>query len=56
MSKSIGQSYFCISVVVTVVVDDKEKNEIVDNVVTVDENFWTLAEYTRGERGLPSWP
>ena len=35
----LGRSYFCISVVVTVVVDDKEKEEeIVDNVVKVDEN------------------
>ena len=32
MSKSIGRSYFCISAVVTVLVDDKEeKEEIVDN-------------------------
>ena len=37
MNKSIGRSYFCISAVVTLVVDGKEKKEeIVDNVVKVD--------------------
>ena len=35
MSKSIGRSDFCISAVVDVV-DDKEKEEIVDNVVKVE--------------------
>ena len=40
MSKSIGRSDFCISAVVIVVVDDKEKEEIVDNVVKVDETFF----------------
>ena len=50
MSKSIGQSYFCISVVVTVVVDDKEKKEIVDNVVKVDENFLNPGRLTLGVR------
>ena len=45
----LGRSYFCISVVVTVVVDDKEKEEeIVDNFVKVDENFLNPGRLTLG--------
>ena len=48
ISISIGRSDFCISAVVTVVVDDKE--EIVDNVVKVDENFLNPGRLTWGLR------
>ena len=50
MSKSIGRSDFCISAVVIVVVDDKEKEEIVDNVVKVNENFLNPGRLTWGLR------
>ena len=49
----LGRSYFCISVVVTVVVDDKEKEEeIVDNFVKVDENFLNPGRLTLGWEGV----
>ena len=45
----LGRSYICISVVVTVVVDDKEKEEeIVDNVVKVGVNFLNPGRLTLG--------
>ena len=50
VSKSIGRSYFCISAMVTVVVDDK-KEEVVDNVVKEDENFLNPGRLTLGVRG-----
>ena len=52
MSKSIGRFDFCISAVVIVVVDDKEKEEIVDNVVKVDENFLNPGRLTLGWEGV----
>ena len=52
MSQSISRSDFCVSAVVIVVVDDKEKEEIVDNVVKVDENFLNPGRLTLGWEGV----
>ena len=51
MSQSISRSDFCVSAVVIVVVDDKEKEEIVDNVVKVDKKILNTGRLTWGLRG-----